>query len=93
MVITILNIIAFSLVFIGSLNWGLVGIFDFNLVSAIFGAVPSVGSIIVYVLVLLSALWLLFALFWQKFKIVFCMKQADELEHNHYNVKTNNKQA
>ena len=92
MVITILNIIAFGLVFIGSVNWGLVGIFDFNLVSAIFGAVPSVGSIIVYVLVLLSALWLLFVIFWQKFKIVFCMKQADILEHNHYNVKqTSNK--
>jgi len=90
MVITILNIIAFSLVFIGSVNWGLVGIFNFNLVSAIFGAVPSAGSVIVYVLVLLSALWLLFVIFWQRFKIIFCMKQAEILEDRHYQVKTNN---
>ena len=90
MVIAILNIIAFSFVFIGSVNWGLVGIFDFNLVSAIFGAGQTAGSVIVYVLVLLSALYLLFIIFWQRFKIVFCMKQSEILEDRHYQVKPNN---
>ena len=55
----IINIIAFILVMIGSLNWGLVGIFNWNLVSAIFGAGMNVGSSIIYILVLLAAIWLI----------------------------------
>ncbi len=35
---------------IGALNWGLVGLFDFNLVSALFGA-NSVISSVIYVLI------------------------------------------
>ena len=57
----IANIIASILVLIGALNWGLVGIFNFNLVSAIFGAGMNIGSSIVYILVLLSAIWLVIA--------------------------------
>ncbi len=81
MVFAILNCIAFALVFIGSLNWGLVGIFDFNLVSAIFGNTQSVGSIIVYVLVLISAIWLLFAIFYQGFKLIFCEKRNNLMDN------------
>ncbi|HPE15108.1 MAG TPA: DUF378 domain-containing protein [Bacilli bacterium] len=44
--------IALALTIIGALNWGLVGIFDFNLVSAIFGAMDtSIITRIVYALV------------------------------------------
>jgi uncharacterized membrane protein YuzA (DUF378 family) len=50
--------IAFILVIVGGLNWGLVGAFDFDLVAAIFGAM-SVVSRIVYVLVGLSALYMI----------------------------------
>ena len=32
----IVNIIAYILVIVGALNWGLFGFFDFNLVSTIF---------------------------------------------------------
>ncbi len=53
----IANIVAFVILLIGGLNWGLVGIFNWNLVAAIFGA-RTAGSVIVYVLVLLSAIWL-----------------------------------
>ena len=67
----IANIISFVLVFVGALNWGLVGIFDWNLVSAIFGAGRSVGSIIVYILVLLAGLWLLFSLFLGRGRLYF----------------------
>ena len=55
----IANIIAYVILIIGGLNWGLVGILNFNLVSTIFGAYPAVGSIIVYALVALSAIWLI----------------------------------
>lgn len=55
----IANLIAYIVLIIGGLNWGLVGIFDFNLVTAIFGAYPAAGTIIVYILVAISALWLI----------------------------------
>ena len=56
MVIT--NLIAYILVLIGALNWGLYGIFNFNLVSAIFMGPRSVGAIIVYSLIVLASIWL-----------------------------------
>lgn len=52
--------VAIILSVIGAVNWGLVGLFDFNLVSALFGPMSSVSRII-YVLVGLSGLYLLFA--------------------------------
>ena len=51
-----LNIVTLLLIIIGGINWGLVGLFEFNLVAAIFG-VGSVLSRIVYILVGLSALY------------------------------------
>ena len=50
-----LNKITLLLLIVGGLNWGLVGLFDFDLVAAIFGEM-SVISRIVYVLVGVSAL-------------------------------------
>ncbi len=50
--------IAWVLVVIGALNWGLVGLFNFDLVAAIFGA-GSVASTVVYVIVGLSAIVLI----------------------------------
>ncbi|PIN88509.1 DUF378 domain-containing protein [Candidatus Pacearchaeota archaeon CG10_big_fil_rev_8_21_14_0_10_35_13] len=51
--------IAMVLVIIGALNWGLVGLFSFNLVDSIFGA-GSTLAMIVYILVGLSGLWMIF---------------------------------
>lgn len=55
----IANIISYILVIVGALNWGLYGIFNFNLVSWIFQGPRSVGSIIVYVIITLAAVWLI----------------------------------
>jgi uncharacterized membrane protein YuzA (DUF378 family) len=55
----IVNWIAFLLVIIGALNWGLVGFFKFDLVAAIFGYM-SMASRVVYALVGLAALWKIF---------------------------------
>ena len=55
----IANIISYILVIVGALNWGLYGIFNFNLVSWIFQGPRSVGSIIVYVIITLAAIWLI----------------------------------
>jgi len=54
----IANFIAYILVVIGAINWGLVGIFNWNLVEAIFGGLNA-GSIVIYVLVLIAGIWLL----------------------------------
>ena len=51
----VLNYIAAILLIVGGLNWGLVGLADFNLVTAIFHS-PAIERI-VYILVGLSAIW------------------------------------
>lgn len=51
-----LNVITFVLLVVGGLNWGLVGLFDFDLVAALFGE-GSLLSRIVYTLVGVSALY------------------------------------
>ena len=55
--LNVLDWIALILIIIGGLNWGLVGIFNFDLVSAIFGDM-SVLSRIIYILVCLSAIYI-----------------------------------
>lgn len=57
-----LNIITLVLIIIGGLNWGLVGLFQVDLVAAIFGGQNAVLSRIVYILVGLSAVWQLIPL-------------------------------
>ncbi len=52
-----MDILALILVIIGALNWGLVGLFQFDLVAAIFGGSASVVSRIIYVLVALAGIW------------------------------------
>jgi uncharacterized membrane protein YuzA (DUF378 family) len=54
-----LHVIAFILVVVGGLNWGLVGIGGWNVVEALLGSWPVVEKI-VYILVGLSALVLVF---------------------------------
>lgn len=54
----VLKTIAFILLIIGGLNWGLVGLFNFDLVAAIFKAIPIVSRVI-YVLVGLSAVYVI----------------------------------
>jgi len=47
--------VALVLTIIGALNWGLIGLFDFNLVSALFGD-ENVMTRIIYVLVGLAGI-------------------------------------
>lgn len=53
--------VAMVLIIIGGINWGLVGLFDFNLVDALFGEGSALARI-VYVLVGLAALYALLPL-------------------------------
>ena len=58
-----MDTIALILSIIGSLNWGLVGIFRFDLVAFACGGSNSLISRIVYTLVGLSAVWCVSLLF------------------------------
>jgi uncharacterized membrane protein YuzA (DUF378 family) len=51
-----LDILASALLVIGGLNWGLVGVFNFNLVTAIFGE-GSLLSRLVFTVVGLAAVY------------------------------------
>ncbi len=55
----IANVISYILVILGAVNWGLYGVFNFNLVSWIFQGPRTAGSVIVYVLITLAAVWLI----------------------------------
>jgi uncharacterized membrane protein YuzA (DUF378 family) len=55
--LAILDWITLILVIVGGLNWGLVGLFKFDLVAAIFGEMGIISRI-VYILVGLSAIYL-----------------------------------
>lgn len=54
---------ALVLVIIGAINWGLIGIFGFDAVAALFGGQMSVLSRIIYTAVGLSGLWSITILF------------------------------
>ena len=58
-----MDTIALILAIIGSVNWGLVGIFRFDLVAWIFGGQAAVISRIIYTLVGLAGLWCITLLF------------------------------
>jgi uncharacterized membrane protein YuzA (DUF378 family) len=53
------EILAWILLIVGGLNWGLVGAFDFNLVTTLFGSNPVIERVI-YIAVGLSALYGIF---------------------------------
>ncbi|WP_018236843.1 DUF378 domain-containing protein [Ensifer sp. BR816] len=57
-----ISIFTLILVIVGGLNWGLVGLFSFDLVADIFGAGSGLSRI-VYILVGVSAAWQIIPLF------------------------------
>lgn len=69
----LVNKIALIISIIGSLNWGLVGLFSFDLVAWICGGATSVLARIIYVIVALAGIWCISLLF----------KSNDEIAENH----------
>lgn len=59
----IMDRIALILAVIGGINWGLVGLFRFDLVAYIFGGQTATVSRVIYVLVGLAAIWCITLLF------------------------------
>ena len=58
-----LDKIALTLLIIGGVNWGSVGLFQFDLVAFLAGGQSGIVARIIYVLVALAALWCISLLF------------------------------
>lgn len=58
-----LDKICLILVILGSVNWGLVGIFQFDLVAWLFGGTDAIISRIVYTVIALAGIWCISLLF------------------------------
>ena len=69
----IANKIALFIAIIGTLNWGLVGLFSFDLVAWISGGPQTILARIIYVLVAIAGIWCISMLF----------RQNDEIAESH----------
>ncbi len=58
-----LDRIALIILVIGGINWGSIGLFQFDIVGWIFGGQGAILSRIIYTLVALSAIWCISLLF------------------------------
>lgn len=58
-----MDTISLILAIIGAINWGLVGLFRFDLVAWIFGGQAAILSRVIYTLVGLAGLWCISLLF------------------------------
>jgi uncharacterized membrane protein YuzA (DUF378 family) len=53
------NVISLLLIILGGLNWLSVGLFEYDVVSELFGGPTELGSQIVYIVVGVAAIWAL----------------------------------
>lgn len=54
----ILHVVSYILVFVGGLNWGLIGLFNFNVVGTLLGTMPTIEKV-VYILVGAATVYLI----------------------------------
>ena len=69
----IVNKIALILTIVGALNWGLVGLFSFDLVAWICGGSTAIMARIIYTIIALAGIWCISLLFMDN----------EEAEHTH----------
>ncbi|MCL2494561.1 MAG: DUF378 domain-containing protein [Oscillospiraceae bacterium] len=72
-----LDRIALILVVLGALNWGSIGLFQFDIVAWIFGGQGAIVSRILYTLVALAGIWCVSLLFREHSLIT----TADDVDH------------
>ncbi len=65
-----LDRICLLLVIIGSLNWGSVGLFQFDLVAWLFGGSDALVSRIIYTVIALAGVWCISLLFRERDEVV-----------------------
>jgi len=59
----VLDRIALFFVIVGALNWGMVGLFQFDTVAWLFGGTAAILSRVVYTLIALGGIWAISLLF------------------------------
>ncbi|WP_055667794.1 DUF378 domain-containing protein [Desnuesiella massiliensis] len=64
--LNLIDKISFLLVIIGAINWGLIGVSNFDLVAALFGSISQILQRIIYIAVGIAAIDLLVLLFKSK---------------------------
>lgn len=52
-----MNVVTLILVIVGAVNWGLVGLFQFDLVAALFGGQAAILARLVYIVVAAAGLY------------------------------------
>ena len=72
------NIITLVLIIIGGINWGLVGLLQYNLVVALSGGQDAAIPQLIYIFIGLSALWQLYSL--------IRASQSSQVPHPRYRV-------
>ena len=70
--------LALLLTVIGAINWGSIGLFQFDIVAAIFGGQGSIISRIIYTLVGLAGIWCI-SLFFRDEAVMMTNKQSDHM--------------
>lgn len=65
----IMDKIALFILLVGGLNWGLMGLFRFDLIAWAFGGSASIISRILYIIVALSAIWCI-SLYFKKNQLI-----------------------
>lgn len=64
--LNLIDKISFLLVIIGAINWGLIGVANFDLVATLFGSISQILQRIIYIAVGIAAIDLLVLLFKSK---------------------------
>ena len=65
-----MDAVALVLTIIGSINWGLIGIFQFDLVAWLFGGADSLIARIIYTVIALAGIWCVSLLFRERDEVV-----------------------
>ena len=76
----LLDKIALLLTIVGGINWGLVGLFGFDIIAWAFGGSASVMSRILYIVVALAAIWCI-SLFFRQNEVISTGRDKDRINN------------
>ena len=75
-----LDKIALFILLVGGLNWGLVGLFQFDVIAWAFGSSASIISRILYIVVALAAIWCI-SLFFRQNEVIDTSRDTHEINN------------
>ena len=75
-----LDKIALFILLVGGINWGLVGLFGFDIIAWAFGGSASVMSRILYIVVAFAAIWCI-SLFFRQNEVISTGRDKDRINN------------